>query len=325
MTFSFINRAAANSSRQTVFTADELRQGTDEWHKFRAEGIGASEAAAVLGMNPFQSAIDLWRVKTGASQPRLANAAMQRGICLEQEARKAFADQTGIISAPFCLIHPEHEWMRASLDGLGDDQSVVELKCPGLRTHLTAAHGRIPSYYYPQLQHQLVVANALFGIRRAHYVSYFPVEELDQSREDVESLVHHTIELDEEFAGEMLKTESEFWQSVTTRRMPKTDADKRLVEVRVDGEWQQAAERFRRLQIQKERAEMQLAEAREELLALVDETNDVTFGGGVRVQRLARAGAVQYERIPELDGVNLDLYRKPATAYSRVIVEKKAL
>ena len=37
----------------------------DEWIAERRKGIGASEAAAVLGLNPWQSNVDLWRIKTG--------------------------------------------------------------------------------------------------------------------------------------------------------------------------------------------------------------------------------------------------------------------
>jgi len=36
----------------------------DEWLKVRKKGIGSSDAAAAIGMNPYQSQLELWMVKT---------------------------------------------------------------------------------------------------------------------------------------------------------------------------------------------------------------------------------------------------------------------
>lgn len=36
-----------------------------EWLEARVSGLGASEASAVLGLNPYMSNVDLWRIKTG--------------------------------------------------------------------------------------------------------------------------------------------------------------------------------------------------------------------------------------------------------------------
>jgi predicted phage-related endonuclease len=34
------------------------------WLKERREGIGGSEAAAILGMNPYMTNVELWEYKT---------------------------------------------------------------------------------------------------------------------------------------------------------------------------------------------------------------------------------------------------------------------
>ncbi|MCK5639641.1 MAG: YqaJ viral recombinase family protein, partial [Gammaproteobacteria bacterium] len=41
----------------------KLEQGTDEWHQFRLDHFGASEAAAMLGKSKFISRIDLLTMK----------------------------------------------------------------------------------------------------------------------------------------------------------------------------------------------------------------------------------------------------------------------
>ena len=39
--------------------------GTSDWHAARANGIGGSEIAAVLGLSPYESRFSLWHRKKG--------------------------------------------------------------------------------------------------------------------------------------------------------------------------------------------------------------------------------------------------------------------
>ena len=43
----------------------ELNHGSPEWLTFRKTGIGGSDAAAILGMSPFKSNIEVWEEKVG--------------------------------------------------------------------------------------------------------------------------------------------------------------------------------------------------------------------------------------------------------------------
>lgn len=43
--------------------------GTDEWHAVRANGIGGSEIAAVMGISPYESRFSLWHRKKGMVEP----------------------------------------------------------------------------------------------------------------------------------------------------------------------------------------------------------------------------------------------------------------
>ena len=36
-----------------------------EWLQAQLKGIGASEASAIVGQNPYMSNVDLWRIKVG--------------------------------------------------------------------------------------------------------------------------------------------------------------------------------------------------------------------------------------------------------------------
>jgi hypothetical protein len=39
---------------------------------------------------------------------------------------------------------------------------------------------------------------------------------------------------------------------------------------------------------------------------------------GARIQTISRKGNVDYSRIPEIEGVNVEDYRKPGTSYQKI-------
>ena len=51
------------------YTRITLEQGTAEWLAWRTQGIGASEAPAILGENPWKSRRALLAEKTGGPAP----------------------------------------------------------------------------------------------------------------------------------------------------------------------------------------------------------------------------------------------------------------
>jgi putative phage-type endonuclease len=145
---------------------ERLHQNTAEWHHWRMQGIGASDAPVIMGETPFKTPRILWSIKTGRRREEPAGPAALRGRRLESFARRAYESQTGIQMEPLCQVHEEFEWMRASLDGVSFDGSMLlEVKCPlNLRDHASVQEGRVPSQYHAQLQHQLEVS----GAQQAH-------------------------------------------------------------------------------------------------------------------------------------------------------------
>ena len=127
---------------------ERLHQNTAEWHRWRRQGIGASDAPVIMGETPFKTPRTLWSIKTGRMQEGPAGPAARRGRELERFARRAYERRTGIQVEPLCLVHHEFEWMRASLDGLSfDGSTLLEIKCP-----LSLAGSRISragSYPFP--------------------------------------------------------------------------------------------------------------------------------------------------------------------------------
>ncbi len=145
---------------------NSLEQRGPEWLSWRLRGIGSSDAPVIVGDSPWNTAKTLWEVKTGRRGEEPDNLAKRRGRELEATARAAYEAEVGEQMEPHCLIHDQFDWMRASLDGLSFDGSLLlEVKCPlKLRDHQTALEGKIPEHYYAQLQHQLEVSQQQKGI-----------------------------------------------------------------------------------------------------------------------------------------------------------------
>lgn len=67
----------------------------DQWLAERRKGIGGSDIAALLGMSPFKTPVDLWLDKTGRADPTPDNPAMRLGRELEPAVLARYAEQTG--------------------------------------------------------------------------------------------------------------------------------------------------------------------------------------------------------------------------------------
>lgn len=153
------------------FTIVELEQGSQEWLAWRHKGIGASEAPAIMGENPWKSADDLLQEKRGPIRDSVKNAAMTRGSLLEPEARRRYIAQTGKEVRPACLQSNQHVWLRASVDGISANGStIVEIKCGESVYRHISQNGCIPDYYYGQLQHIMAVS----GLTSLDFWCYLP-------------------------------------------------------------------------------------------------------------------------------------------------------
>lgn len=183
-----------------AFVTLSFEQNTDEWLSWRRGGIGASDAPVIMGQSPWQKAPDLLRIKTGQTEERPANGAMQRGKTLEPLARRAYVSHTRIDVEPVCVQSLACPWMRASLDGMSaDGRHVVEIKCPGEKDHQLADSGLVPAKYFAQLQHILAVT----GLAEIHYWSF-----------RFGRPVLLTVSRDDAFVGALVEKESAFWSQV---------------------------------------------------------------------------------------------------------------
>lgn len=145
----------------------DLEQGSKEWHEFRANHYGASEAPAMMGASKYQSRTELIESKKfGAKE---VDAATQRIFDKGHEAEaKARAIAEEIIGQELYPVTGslESTMLSASFDGLTMDQSIVwEHKL--WNEELAKAieqfqyHGEpLPKHYTIQMDQQLLVSAA---------------------------------------------------------------------------------------------------------------------------------------------------------------------
>ena len=139
----------------------------EEWLQNRTMGIGASEAASVLGLNPWESPYQLWRRKKGLDAPKVENFAMKAGHYLEDAVSKFYADESHctIIKSStddFTILDTEHPILRVSPDRTfwragarhnDKEKSILECKT----TQMQIDPDNIPKHWFCQLQMNLGV------------------------------------------------------------------------------------------------------------------------------------------------------------------------
>ena len=159
----------------------------EEWLQARLKGIGASEASAVIGCNPYMSNVDLWRLKTGRKQAQdiSSNAHVQYGHDAEGPLRELFAldyPQFEVsYGGAYDMVHnPKHPYIFATLDGRLKEKATGRLGVyEGKTTEILRSmqkekwKDRIPDNYYVQVIHQLIATGWEFAVLNAQMKRVF--------------------------------------------------------------------------------------------------------------------------------------------------------
>ncbi len=144
-----------------ILTKVEARSA---WLAERQKSVGASEAAAAIGVSPWMTPVELWQIKTNRSAPIAENEAMAWGTKLEPIILDEYEDRTGasVGRRQEFVRHPIHPIMTATLDGMTEDGKLVEVKTTNA---FTKGFGdeeadEIPDHYRIQIHHQMACTGA---------------------------------------------------------------------------------------------------------------------------------------------------------------------
>lgn len=139
-----------------------------QWLRDRQKGIGSSDVATILGLNPFDTPLQLWRRKLGIDPPKAENFAMKAGHYLEDAVSRFYADETGkdIIKAsagdwlivnndkPFLRVSPDRTYWIPGMRKSKHNKGILECKT----TQMEVDPENPPQHWFCQLQYQLGVA-----------------------------------------------------------------------------------------------------------------------------------------------------------------------
>lgn len=293
----FLEKATERAASDTDFQA----QGSGAWHDFRAKHIGASEVSAVLEESDFMTPYELWLIKTGQRDGFQGNWATERGKNAEQRIRELYEEKYAVkLTAPV-LEYPAWPTLSASLDGyLERAKLVVEFKYPSKEKHALAVNGIVPKTYRAQIQAQMLVA----GAESAHYVSF------DGSGIAV-------VEVAADYAEQMRIVAAcmSFWELVMTK-VPPAGAPVFLESDTLET----LAEQYTKLNRILFHTESEMLLIRQKLDEIVEEDKAKFYG--LTLTRTERIGAVDYNKVPELRGVDLDAYRKSPIKVLTIKVDK---
>jgi putative phage-type endonuclease len=144
-----------------------------EWLEFRKSGIGSSEIASVVGLNPWETPYQLWRRKTGRDEGKTENFAMKAGHYLEDAVSMFWHDETGrdVIKSSagdWLIINPDKPFMRVSPDRTywltgqpHNERNKGILECK--TTQMKIDGDDLPKHWFCQVQYQLGVAEVEQG------------------------------------------------------------------------------------------------------------------------------------------------------------------
>ena len=193
----------------------------EQWLDVRRRGIGSSDAAAAVGLNPYKSQLELWLEKTGRDgnlpkvDPHDEESPLYWGTLLEHIVAAHYTKRTGnrVRRINAVLQHPDPAlpWMLANIDrevtGAPDVQ-ILECKTAGINGARLWRDG-VPEYVQLQVHHQLAVT----GKQTADVAVLLGGQHLEI----------HRIERDDRLIARLIELERQFWQYVETDTPPPAD------------------------------------------------------------------------------------------------------
>ncbi len=202
-----------------ICQSDRLR-----WLQARRQGLGGSEVAALLGLHPYLSALEVYADKIGELPAERATPEVALwGQIFEEPIWREYARRTGrgvrgsnellrSIAKPWHLVTPDAMQVAVANDTDAEAEPVPE--SPGTVEVKTTGYGNweeeIPAHVLVQVQHGLAVTGAEWGT-----LVWLPFPERKLQWRDYRPHL--------EFHALLAEKVDEFWTRVLMRRPPDAD------------------------------------------------------------------------------------------------------
>jgi putative phage-type endonuclease len=311
-------------NKQTKGVKVETESQRKEWLKWRRGGIGSSDAAAIHGLSPHMTKLELYEDKFGEEElEEETSFIMERGNIYEPTIRKLFAAEYNIENLsdeefqPRVLVSADLSILRASLDGCTKAGDVAaEFKYQGKDAHIRACDEkaiirgvRVPGHYWVQVQHLLLVSGAKF----CYFVSYNP----KAAEFGCPTLVKVKVEPDIEFWQKHVQACVEFWDN-GLKNIPPEASEKDYKTLTKKGA-KKLAKRMSYLKEKMAELEAEYEELKPQLLEMVDHPKMKCAGLLINIR--TRTGTLDYKKIPEVKALSkeyIEQFRGKTIEYKEI-------
>lgn len=187
----------------------------------RKTGIGGSDAGSICGVNPYSSAIKVFKDKVSGEIGEENNEAIRIGHDLEDYVAKRFTEASGlkVRKSNYMYRSVEHPFMIADVDRLvvGEDAG-LECKTASAYNADKWKDGDIPLHYVMQCYHYMLVTG-----KRTWYIAAVILGK---------EFTYRKLEWDDELISRLVAVEKDFWQNhVMKGVIPPPDGSKACDEV----------------------------------------------------------------------------------------------
>lgn len=190
-------------------------------------GIGASDIAAVCGLNPYRAPIEVWREKVGLSEPFAGNEATYWGQVHEPLVREEYRLRNGVNMwiPKTSIFHPSARFARATPDAIVIDDDcayseewppvcerwkyAVQVKTVGPRSLRRWEDERLPHEYEAQVQWEMYVTD----LPRCDVAVLLGGQQYEERR----------VERNDDVIESLVEMATEFWGWVETKTEPPPD------------------------------------------------------------------------------------------------------
>ena len=193
----------------------------DKWREGRKHSIGASDAAAVMGISPWKTEAQLWDEKANGKMLDFHNSDTVRGHRSETHILELYGIETGrkIFSGErIMLMSNRNSFMSCTLDGIDftDENNPIIIEVKSVKfSHGEWSDDRIPDYYFTQLLHQLAVTGWDEAILLVRFTR-------NEGWESASERLYHAKRADvQDQIDKLARKESRFWNEyVVKKRRP---------------------------------------------------------------------------------------------------------
>jgi predicted phage-related endonuclease len=224
-------------NRQRRFKVQRIRIASEaQWHAARAQDVTASTIAALFGLSPYQSLLDLWLEKKRGHAVAFDSPLMERGRRYERVVAEFYQERH-----PQVKLRKARDYYRAPLLRIGGtpdylakvpgSKRLVPLECKVVNVQAFKRHwteDTIPVWISLQTLTQAMLLNAPHGIVAALVDDGFRVE-----------LHEYEVPRHKEAEARLKDGVARFWDSLARDEMPKFDfaVDRALIGVIFPTAW----------------------------------------------------------------------------------------